>query len=1451
MRRAIFTTVIILVLSGIVSGYETSVSWIEGSNPPDFTRTPEYPTTNDLIYFTIPTNVYGNFLAAEQSLGGVPTLSINPATRTVELYFQPPAPGGSSPIYEQVCGLEGYFGQLEAGSWLFYVHFQGTLYIDDFDVTSTPSTPVISGNIMSNNGRPISGVTMAFSSGGGSTTTNNNGDYAKSVPYNWSGSAVPSKSGYTFSPSFRSYVNVTSNRPNQNYMGFGEPPPVNEYFTEHFLGGEDSFDLEYQSITFTPSTDGTSYSAYLQEINELPVNPLGGINLGLGDDNFQAVQLDQAYVTIYGTSFSIFYVGSNGYITFTEPDPTYSQTLTHHFDTMRISALLTDLNPSAAGQVSAKQLPDRVAVTWENVQEFSGTNINTFQIVMYFDGRLQISWTEIDARSGIAGISAGNGIPPDFEETDLSELNTQPPPPPPPVSDYFTEQFSSIEDSFDLSYKSIMFTPSTDDASYDAYLQEITQLPTNPFGGMNLGLVDDSFVFVQLDSALVSLYGTSFTGFYVGSNGYITFTQGDQNYSDTLSTHFNTMRISGLFRDLNPTSIGQVSVKQLVDRVAVTWENVVEYNTGNVNTFQIEMYFDGRIRLSWLAVGTQYCIVGLSAGTGLPTDFEETDLSELGIVPPPPPPETGYLTEQFSGGDDTFDLSHRSIMFTPASGGLSYGASIQEISQLPTDPAGGKNLALGDDDSIAVTLSSSATVSIYGNSFSTFYVGSNGYITFTDADEDYSETLADHFDTRRISTLFKDLNPSAAGQVSWKQTADRVAVTWENVPQYSSSSPNTFQIEMYFDGRIQISWLAIAAQTCIVGLSDGLGLPDDFVETDFSELGTEPPPQITGYLTEQFSSNEDAFDLSYTSIIFTPTAGGLAYGANVEKISVLPTDPAGGKTLTIGDDASMPVTLSSSATVSIYGSSFSTFYVGSNGYLTFTEADLDYSESLADHFDTRRISALFKDLNPSATGLVSWKQLADRVAVTWQNVPEYGSNMPNTFQVVMYFDGRLQISWLEIAAQMGIVGLSDGLGVPEDFKETDLSELGTEPPPVTGYSTEQFTSGDDAFDLSFTSVMFTPASDGISYSASVQNIAQLPTNPAGGKNLSLGDDASISVTLSSSAEVSIFGNGFSTFYVGSNGFLTFTEADLDYSESLADHFDTLRISGLFVDLNPSASGQVSWKQLTDRVAVTWQNVQEYRGSNSNTFQIEMYFDGRIQISWLAVAAQSGIVGLSDGLDVPDDFEETDFSELGTEPPPLVTGYSTEQFTSGEDAFDLSYTSITFTPTSDETAYSTVVQNIAQLPTSPTGGKNLSLGDDASISVTLSSSAAVSIFGSSFSTFYVGSNGYITFSEADQDYSESLADHFDTRRISALFKDLNPSATGQVSWKQLVDRVAVTWQNVPDYGSSSPNTLQVVMYFDGRIQISWLAVAAQSGIVGLSDGLGVPDDFEETDFSELN
>ena len=47
-------------------------------------------------------------------------------------------------------------------------------------------------------------------------------------------------------------------------------------------------------------------------------------------------------------------------------------------------------------------------------------------------------------------------------------------------------------------------------------------------------------------------------------------------------------------------------------------------------------------------------------------------------------------------------------------------------------------------------------------------------------------------------------------------------------------------------------------------------------------------------------------------------------------------------------------------------------------------------------------------------------------------------------------------------------------------------------------------------------------------------------------------------------------------------------------------------AALFDDLNPSAGGIVSWRELPDRAVATWESVAEYSTTNANTFQIEMF-----------------------------------------------------------------------------------------------------------------------------------------------------------------------------------------------------------------------------------------------------
>jgi hypothetical protein len=207
---------------------------------------------------------------------------------------------------------------------------------------------------------------------------------------------------------------------------------------------------------------------------------------------------------------------------------------------------------------------------------------------------------------------------------------------------------------------------------------------------------------------------------------------------------------------------------------------------------------------------------------------------------------TPEVPDPFTEHFDTspFDLQYRSVTFEPNGSTDFYFGCVGPIDVLPTDPTGGEELQLGDDTFVRVA--PGAQVSLYGVSYNDFYVGSNGYITFGAGDSASSPSIATHFNRPRISGLFDNLNPSGeAASVSWKLAGDRVAVTWLNVPESGTASQNTFQIELFFDGRIRISYLDVSAVGSLAGLSRGAGVPADYFESDLTTLGPCFPIQIS------------------------------------------------------------------------------------------------------------------------------------------------------------------------------------------------------------------------------------------------------------------------------------------------------------------------------------------------------------------------------------------------------------------------------------------------------------------------------------------------------------------------------------------------------------------------------------------------------------------------------
>lgn len=196
-----------------------------------------------------------------------------------------------------------------------------------------------------------------------------------------------------------------------------------------------------------------------------------------------------------------------------------------------------------------------------------------------------------------------------------------------------------------------------------------------------------------------------------------------------------------------------------------------------------------------------------------------------------------YYTQEFA--PDTFDLFLRSITFTPDGSYNFYKAEGAIVAALPTNPAGGADLLpffTLTGDPAPIPLKDGKTVQLYGATYDTVYVGSDGYVAFGSAAAAGRTAFSvdGHFALPGVSGYFTNLDPAAGGKVSWLQLDDHVAITFANVPLASGGVlGNTFQIELFYDGRIRLSYIAVQSAQAIVGLSSGAA-PSPFVSSDMS-----------------------------------------------------------------------------------------------------------------------------------------------------------------------------------------------------------------------------------------------------------------------------------------------------------------------------------------------------------------------------------------------------------------------------------------------------------------------------------------------------------------------------------------------------------------------------------------------------------------------------------------
>jgi hypothetical protein len=202
-----------------------------------------------------------------------------------------------------------------------------------------------------------------------------------------------------------------------------------------------------------------------------------------------------------------------------------------------------------------------------------------------------------------------------------------------------------------------------------------------------------------------------------------------------------------------------------------------------------------------------------------------------------------YLTQSWYY-DRPCTVTNGMITFYPQPTDRGYVACIQPANQLPSDTANGTSLGIEDsfaNQEAEVVLTGGAKVSLYGEATNRCWVSLDGCVTFGGPNKNPSASyLANHFSNRQISSLYEHYDPwdtpNAGGRVTWKQFPDRLAVTFSHlVPMYYlAATTNDSQIELFFDGTIRIT--VLQGVIGVLGLSRGQGVPEDFIENDFTQM---------------------------------------------------------------------------------------------------------------------------------------------------------------------------------------------------------------------------------------------------------------------------------------------------------------------------------------------------------------------------------------------------------------------------------------------------------------------------------------------------------------------------------------------------------------------------------------------------------------------------------------
>ncbi len=649
-------------------------------------------------------------------------------------------------------------------------------------------------------------------------------------------------------------------------------------------------------------------------------------------------------------------------------------------------------------------------------------------------------------------------------------------------------------------------------------------------------------------------------------------------------------------------------------------------------------------------------------------------------------------------------------------------------------------------------------------------------------------------DSASLSQLYPEADFAATtGSITGTITAGSRAVTGVNVIARNIADPfsdavsgissdftDDFSAANPAVGRYRLNGLTPGADYAVY--------VDEILAGGFSTPLSSPLPGVEEFYNGANESGDGILDVPTEFVAVTAVAG-----APAEDIDIIFNIPPPGTPLATGDDGNVEIPLPFPFCVA--GKPYSSVFINGNGFLTLGAAATGFTflESAAAFTSgPPRIAGFWDDLSPDVAGMVFYEQTDTKFSVTWDSVPEFAIGGENTFTVTIVSNGDRCIDDYEVSGNSRRNG------------------------PEIKISIDTLTSTDGLVGVSA----------GAFATSGFETEIDLTAKSLGGKRpFPMGRSAAVFEQFSAN-DVDVSGFKMRFKRVGQGYRDRFEHNDsLEEAAEIRLPFDSIDTARAFTSISPEGADidfYVFKRHLragTSLVAEVLTGQTDtvmglYRCDNTDPANPKKYGRGCTIDNAVLVAANDDSNGLLSRIiyEVPTHGTYAlavtfccDYDFDGVDP-----GQG-EPFDGGRYVLDVFVVDGVFLPLTDESFI------------------EFDLGFDFPYQ------------GSSYSSVFVNSNGYLTFGDGETGaYLPNVPD-FESGlpRIAPLWVDLNPSGGGIISAQSDAGVATISFSEVPEFFFGGSKTFSVSLSASGEVSTMYTGLTAPGGLSGVSAGGGEP------------